>query len=431
MEGLFSLPYTGPDDKSLPSNVLKLAKKQRAQWVEVWNSAYERCDDDDPKACEAAAFRQANGTIKKAKESNGLQEGSPSDRLFCDEFVPLTEAARDGVLPVTIIQPGFNTSKTRYYQAAALERDHGVFDGLKMYLDHPTKADERARPEGSIREWVANLTNPHIGPSGEVQGDAVIIDPAWQGKVDLLAERDQLHTVGLSIRAVGDVKNAVIEGVKTLSVEGLPAARSVDFVTEPGAGGRVITEAEQSVYDLDLVNAERVKERRPDIVETLRRELIQESGTPPKEDDSMTDPKALEEAQRVAKEAEDKAAQAQQQLAERDKRLAELEAGEKRRAVQETVAKIVTEAKVPEPIAERVQARFADATEADEEAVRKAIQEEQDYAKRIAGAGKVRGLGESQPGTASEAGTKRLEEAFQKLGLNEDGAKVAASAGSR
>ena len=420
MEGLSLLPYTGPDDESLPANVKTLDEKQRSQWVHVFNSAFERCDGD-AQECETAAFRQANGVIKESEPASESHDG----RAFCDEFVPLTEAAREGVLPVTVIQPGFNKSKTRYYQAAALERDHGVFDGLKMYLDHPTKADERARPEGSIQDWVANLTETAIGPAGEVQGKAVIIDPAFQGKVDLLAERSQLGTIGLSIRAVGDVKNAVIEGVKTLSVEGLPAARSVDFVTEPGAGGRVITEAEQSVYDLDLVNAERVRERRPDIIETLRREFIQESSRPSKEDPPMTDPKLLEEAQRVAKEAEDKAALAQHQLEESNKRLAELEAGEKRRLAQESVAKLVTEAKLPELVAARVTARFAEAAEASEEAIKAAIQEETDYAKKLAGAGRVRGLGEPQGEPDSG---KRLVESFQRLGLSEESAKVAAGA---
>lgn len=33
------MPYKGPDDKSLPSNVKKLPDAKRRQWVHVFNSA--------------------------------------------------------------------------------------------------------------------------------------------------------------------------------------------------------------------------------------------------------------------------------------------------------------------------------------------------------------------------------------------------------
>jgi len=53
------MPYTGPEDKNLPDNVKELPPELRAQWVEVWNSVYEKTED------EGEATRQANGVIAR------------------------------------------------------------------------------------------------------------------------------------------------------------------------------------------------------------------------------------------------------------------------------------------------------------------------------------------------------------------------------
>lgn len=66
-EGAKSMPYSGADDAKLPSNVKSLPPGQRAQWANVWNSAYKACQDGAAaKDCEGSAFRQANGVAKKS-----------------------------------------------------------------------------------------------------------------------------------------------------------------------------------------------------------------------------------------------------------------------------------------------------------------------------------------------------------------------------
>lgn len=61
-------PYSGPDDPKLPSNVKKLPAKKRRQWVAVWNSVYRKCRSKGgaKKTCEARAFRQANGVVRRS-----------------------------------------------------------------------------------------------------------------------------------------------------------------------------------------------------------------------------------------------------------------------------------------------------------------------------------------------------------------------------
>jgi len=68
------MPYSGPGDDNLPDNIKDLPEDDRAQWVEVWNSAYASCIDDggEPDACESSAFAQANGVV--LKEERGLMD---------------------------------------------------------------------------------------------------------------------------------------------------------------------------------------------------------------------------------------------------------------------------------------------------------------------------------------------------------------------
>lgn len=382
-------------------------------------------------------LKELGGTPSKESDRPG--------RRFWEETRPLEEAPRDGRLPITAIVPGFNSSRSRYYQPAALAQavEAGLFEGVKMYADHPTKAEASARPERSVRDWVATLENSRIGPDGEVQGDAVIIDQDMEDKVRLLASRGRLGDLGTSIRGVGDCRPREIEGHKTLEVGALVGLRSVDFVTEPGAGGRPITEAEEEEFDLDVVDLERVQERRPDLVGEVRRLVLEEVGhaamelgidgdrltaalegkAEPKREGKM-DNKELEEAQAALREATEAKEAA-------EKRAADLEAAARRRQHGQVIELVLVEAKVAPAICERVRARFAEAETVEAENVRKAIREEKDYIRSVTGAGKPKGLGESDTEGAGAPdagkGEEALTEALQGLGLTEDAAKAAAA----
>lgn len=61
------MPYSGADDKSLPSNVKKMPAKKKKAWVATFNNVYDTCvkDGGDQAACETKAFKIANGNAKK------------------------------------------------------------------------------------------------------------------------------------------------------------------------------------------------------------------------------------------------------------------------------------------------------------------------------------------------------------------------------
>ena len=152
----------------------------------------------------------------------------------------MESAYSKGVLTVKVIQPGFNKSKTRFYPADTLKRDYKVFEGAKMFVDHQTDAEQKVRPEGSIKDWVANLRKVWVEKDGTIMGEAVVIDDGFKAKLSALASKNMLSQMGVSIRASGEVSGKEIEGVETSYVESLLSARSVDFVTFAGAGGEVL-----------------------------------------------------------------------------------------------------------------------------------------------------------------------------------------------
>jgi hypothetical protein len=57
------MPYK-LDGSDAPANVQKLPAKKRRQWIRIWNSVFQRCQDSGGKNCDQTAFAQANGVVK-------------------------------------------------------------------------------------------------------------------------------------------------------------------------------------------------------------------------------------------------------------------------------------------------------------------------------------------------------------------------------
>ena len=73
------MPYSGPQDKKLPSNVKKMPAKKRRRWVAIFNSTFKNCRSQaqgggkgSPKRCETMAFRFANGAVKELNMKDTL-----------------------------------------------------------------------------------------------------------------------------------------------------------------------------------------------------------------------------------------------------------------------------------------------------------------------------------------------------------------------
>lgn len=178
--------------------------------------------------------------IKKTKESfsesTAFEPGVDGKKteLLCESF------GDKGEISFTVIKPGWSKNN-RYYPAELLKSRANIFEGAKMFMNHATDAQDKVRPEGDLRDWVANITKVWPESDGTVRATAKVIDPAFKAKLQLLGESNMLNTMGVSIRAMGVSKDGEAEGKSGKVVESLLGAKSVDFVTFAGAGGAVET----------------------------------------------------------------------------------------------------------------------------------------------------------------------------------------------
>lgn len=153
---------------------------------------------------------------------------------------------------IKLIAPGMGSSA--YYTEAALKQavtDNIFHAGLPMRIDHPTKAEEVARPEGSVKDWGAVLKenaywlDSYLLPNGKDAGPGIYSEiKTFSDHAQTIEEKGPY--AGVSIRANG---TALVENGRTVVREGRPvlekftSAEGADMVTRAGAGGLFLTEA--------------------------------------------------------------------------------------------------------------------------------------------------------------------------------------------
>ena len=342
-------------------------------------------------------------------------------RTLIVDFIPLTEAqvTSKGVGELVVIAPGFNASKKRYYPKETLARDFSVFEGLKMFADHPTEDEDRNRPERSIRDWVATLENVRVRPAdGSVVGDYTVVEPWFENKLATLRDKGQLSQIGVSINAVGSASKAKIDGVDTNYIERLIKARSVDFVTEPGAGGRIeiFESANGHELDVDLIDESVLKERRPDIVKLIedgiRNEFTKEA-------------RNKMESEKQVKELEGQVETLTTENAGLKVIIAEASKATAKAGAQAKIKEAVDKAELPAIAKAKVLEGFKDAET--DEGITAALEAERKYLTELAGDGKVIGLGPSNPDPDPVKDREALTESFKGLGLGDEEAKIAAT----
>ena len=335
-----------------------------------------------------------------------------------EDFVALSEGAvrKDGTATIKLITPGWGSSG--YYPADVLERDGPkVFlEGTKMFADHPTAAEEAARPERSIKDLAAVLTSPGrwqaAGPDGPGLYAEAKVYEAWRKPLDEMAA-----DTGVSIRALGRARMGEAEGRKGPIVEAIASAKSVDFVTSAGRGGRIVPLAEAA-----RINAT----QGPSPIS---------GGTPAKEDHMpLTEAEqariqTLEESVRTLTTTAEGLAAANRALVESALRS---EARTQATGILASInlpaaskARLVESLGATPPVKDGALDRAAF-----EVVVREAAKSEGTYIAALTGGGGIKGMGETlQEAEApdAEALNATLTEAFAGLGMGESAAKVAAA----
>jgi len=334
------------------------------------------------------------------------------------EFIPLIEKAmrRDGTIPLKVIQPGWGSSG--YYSPELLERDGpNVFRaGTQMFWDHQTATDEAERPEGSLSNLAAVLVSDARWDAQGADGPGLYADAKPFGEYKEAIEELAPH-IGVSIRASGRASQGEADGRKGPVIESITSAKSIDFVTKPGAGGKVI----------EMFEAARPGTDTADQVSGV------ESATPTDEEhDDMSEQlaKQLTEATGRLEQLEQTNARLQEALLLRDARdfVSTHIAGSTLPDV--TKSRLVESLVQNPPIAQGQLDRDAYATRIDE-----AVKTETEYLQQVSGygSGRITGMGSaSQQGGGYQdvddaAIQKRMADAFQRMGLNESESAHAAN----
>ena len=254
-----------------------------------------------------------------------------------------------------------------------------------MYINHPTAAEEKERPERNLRDWASTIVESRY-ENGKAIG-VVAIHDTWLR--ERLADPVAREHIGLSINTGGRLSIGKVNGQEMQIVEAIIPKRkngppSVDWVTEPGARGKVNRLLESrfkggnKMDGIELLTLKELRESRSDLIEAIRKEA--EAGNAEK----------VTKMEKDLKEAQGK-----------------IEAFEKKQKIDAQIAAVdvaLKEAKIPEASKARIKENFsASLVEGDlKEAITKAVEKELDYVNKISPNGKIK-TGATADGTLKES----------------------------
>jgi len=283
-----------------------------------------------------------------------------------------------------------------------------------MYADHPTESDEKQRPERSIRDWVATLHDTQLSKLKNSVGKAHIHAGWLKEMVSNLYKQGNLGQLSLSINAVGKGTKQTIDNIRTLFIESITKGKSVDFVTEAGAGGQagLMESVKDDLVDIEVINLIMLRESRPDLIKEI--ESAMESKI------KLEIKKKMESDEKIT----ELTGQITTLTTERDElktKITESEKAQRKAEAKSLLNKAISESELPVPSKARLIERFKDAETG--EGVAEAVKSEKDYVGALAEAGKVKGMGGSVPDT--KADYESLKKSFLAAGLTEKQAEIA------
>lgn len=422
------MPWTVAD---VDRHIKGLTDHQKTVWVAVANNALARCQRQGGKNCDATAIRMANSMAQRQKESDVPPEANLFEGILTaditEEPTELVEAGRvgsDGTFPVRIIKPGWGASG--YYGEDVLQdaANRKVYHkDLKMFWNHPGVTEAQDRPERSLNDLAAVLTedaryDPR-GPKGPgLYSRARAFDKFRQPIAELGPH------IGVSHRAQGDVSFGEAEGKKGPIVESILAVQSVDFVTAPGAGGEILQLFEAA--GRAAIPPERKENDAVPELQEVQRQLTEAQRTLQERDTAVTT---------LTTERDTARTQLTEATTENGRLREMLTLREARDIVSEAISKLSTP--LPDITARRLIETISrnpavnDKGEIDKEKfatqITEAVTAEVKYLSEVMGSGAVTGMGGgsgSGGGNDDQSGTT-LSEALKGLGLSDKSLEIA------
>jgi hypothetical protein len=242
---------------------------------------------------DATEVRVAYVTIPGTKEAVGGSFGRPIGQGFIVQ--PIREG-EDAATPasgrewdVIVIESGLSSNRN-LYEASVLRTAMPKYDGARIYEDHQESPRRFGR---SVKDCVGFLRDPKaVFLAREAEGPAIfavgatacitratfreeLLDAWRMGKPDLF---------GLShdVRAKSQVQ--MLADGPAVKVESIEKVDSVDFVTNPAAGGRVMRLVASNVVATSLEEDGRMLEKLIARLRALNPKLLESLGATPTEE---------------------------------------------------------------------------------------------------------------------------------------------------
>lgn len=322
---------------------------------------------------------------------------------YFGELIDLSEAKLDEEnhsVRVTIINPGWSKNQ-RHYGSAMLGKAAGLFEDTKAYADHPSKSEQRSRPERSVRDIVGRYENVRQENDGRLTGDLKVVGEAenWLWPLITDAVQNKPDLIGISINALAQTRKGQVDGKKGIVVEAILKANSADIVTTPAAGGKfetLLMSDDQFTRDLiEHMTLEELREVRPDIIDALKSEW-----KTVRQDDALEAARSKVEVANKALATEERKNATSRIKADKTKKQAGrmLESLTKVQAVlavqvwESKIDRLLAGAKLPKEWKSKVRKRLV-ALEGDTRAAKALLAEEAEKLKAVRGPVKVTGAG--------------------------------------
>jgi hypothetical protein len=225
--------------------------------------------------------------------------------LSLEEATSTEEQERSKLIPVHILRPCLGRGRGRHvYEASMLQENAHKFAGWRQYIDH-LSPEARKAAKGlprSIRDLGGRIVESYW--DGDVPADeskrfgqgAVVGWSLPTPFIRELAENDpELVEASISANATG-VQPTMRDGRRAWLVEGIEDHGSVDWVTEAGAGGRVVQLMEAAYKEDGMSLLENMTDEEfVAYVEEVRPHLLAEQTAAADTDDDSAGPDADDE----------------------------------------------------------------------------------------------------------------------------------------
>lgn len=197
--------------------------------------------------------------LRRLSESALATAERLQETAFSDVALREASVAADGTVKnVLLIRSGPGNLGDRHYYPDALLKSAvaaGLFEGARMYLDHPDEVSERVQPGRSVRDlagfysdaYTRSYVDPELGRTTLgvfATFHPAVDDPKVASLVRTCVEYAKRFPTkayaGLSIMAFGEGSPGLIDGEEWNIVSVISQIDSVDMVTKAGAGGSLV-----------------------------------------------------------------------------------------------------------------------------------------------------------------------------------------------